>query len=125
MSTFELSLCGKNTISRFVLIFILFYMHIIAYKNLQNCWHRHPDSKGPLSNWYKIAKTANWKNTSEIQKTFPYVSVLSNNRVVFNIKGNDYRLVVAFQFQHGIGYICFVGTHDEYNKINANEIWDY
>jgi mRNA interferase HigB len=100
-------------------------MNVIALKNLEKFWLIHADSKITLSAWYKIAKRCKWSNVNEIKNTFPNVSVLSNSRVVFNIKGNTYRVVVAFRFTLGLAYICFIGTHDEYNKINANEVWDY
>lgn len=100
-------------------------MHIIKPQTLKECWERHPDSKIPLQAWLKVAESSKWKNVNEIKQTFPNVSVLSNNRVVFNIKGNDYRLIVAFRFEANLGYICFVGTHDEYSKIDANTIWLY
>ena len=98
-------------------------MHIISKKALVECWNRHPDSKKPLSTWYEIASKAKWKNANEIKESLPNVSVLLNNRVVFNIKGNDYRLIVAFQFNQELGYICFVGTHAEYDEIDANKVW--
>lgn len=100
-------------------------MRIIAQETLAKFWRKHPDSAVPLGSWLKLAKESKWKNSNDVKENYPYVSVLSNNRVVFNIKGNDYRLVVAFAFNAGIGYICFVGTHQEYDKIDANTIWDY
>lgn len=98
-------------------------MRIISQTALKQFWEKHADSKSALSAWLTIASKAKWKSANEVKQAFPFVSILSNNRVVFNIKGNDYRLIVAFQFVAEIGYICFVGTHDEYNKVDANEIW--
>lgn len=100
-------------------------MHIIKRQTLQEFWKRYPDSKNPLLTWYKIAEKGQWKSVNEVKQTYPYASVLSNNRMVFNIKGNDYRLIVAFRFEANLCYICFLDTHDEYDKINANIIWLY
>ena len=100
-------------------------MRIITKGPLMDCWKKHPEAQSPLTIWYNVAKKSNWKNVNEIKETFPNVSILSNNRVVFNIKGNSYRLVVAIKFQMSTLFICWVGTHDDYNKIDANTVWDY
>ncbi len=100
-------------------------MHIIAKQALKEFWVRHPDCMRPLQTWFKVVEKCNWKNVNEVKQVFPGVSVLQDNRVVFNIKGNDYRLIVAIRFEANIVYICFVGTHDEYSKIDANTIWLY
>lgn len=97
-------------------------MRIISYDILEDCWTKHPDSKKQLSHWFNTSSKANWRNSNEIKSTFPYVSVLSNNRVVFNIKGNDYRLVVAVNYTMSTMLICFAGTHSEYDKIDANTV---
>lgn len=98
-------------------------MRIISKQTLVKYYERYPDSKIPLMAWYNVAKKSTFSNVNEVKITFNKVSVLSNNRVVFNIKGNDYRLIVAAQFEIGIFYICWVGTHSEYDKIDANTIW--
>ena len=100
-------------------------MRIIARAALVAFWKKHPDSKEQLSHWYNIAFKAKWRNQNEIKGSFPNVSVLSNNRIVFNIKGNDYRLVVAVKFSVSTLYICWVGTHSEYDKIDANSVWEF
>lgn len=89
---------------------------------LREFWERHPDAKQPLQAWYHDAKQAIWKNPSDLKTVYRNVSFIANNRAVFNIKGNDYRLVVAIQYQYGIIYIRFVGTHNEYDKIDAATI---
>jgi mRNA interferase HigB len=99
-------------------------MRIISKKKLVEFWNRHPNSEKPLSSWYNIARRAQWKNVNQVNDTLPYVSVLSNSRIVFNIKGNNYRLIVEARFRMGLLYICWVGTHDEYDKIDANKVWD-
>lgn len=77
-------------------------MRIISRKILREFWERHPDAKQPLQAWYHDAKQAIWKNPSDIKTVYRNVSFIANNRVVFNIKGNNYRLVAAIQYQYGI-----------------------
>ena len=76
----------------------------------------------PLQAWYHDAKRTRWKIPADIKNVYRDASFVENNRVIFNIKGNQYRLVVAIQYQHGIIYIRFVGTHAEYDKIDAATI---
>lgn len=80
---------------------------------------KHPDCKQTLEAWYHDTKRAGWKTPADIKNVYRNASIQANNRVVFNIKGNQYRLVVAIQYQYGIVYIRFVGTHSEYDKIDA------
>lgn len=80
---------------------------------------RHPDAEQPLRAWYADVKGAEWSSPSEIKSVYRNASIAANNRVVFNIKGNTYRVVVAVQYQFGIVYIRFVGTHEEYSRIDA------
>ena len=100
-------------------------MRIIAVRNLKAFWKKYPDSKKSLLALQSIVKSSRWKNANEVKLAFPFVSVLKNNRIVFNIKGNDYRLIVAFNFKAGISFVCFIGTHSEYDKVNAETIWKY
>lgn len=97
-------------------------MHIVKLKTLQDFWLRYPDSKQNLLTWHKLTKHSDFQNAEELKLIFPYVSILNNNRVVFNIKGNSYRLIVKFNFNEGRAFIRFIGTHKEYDKINANTI---
>jgi len=97
-------------------------MHIVKLKALQVFWLSHTDCKQALLTWYKIVKHSSFKSADELKAEFPYVSILNQNRVVFNIKGNTYRLVVKFNFNEGRAFIRFIGTHSEYDKINANTI---
>lgn len=80
------------------------------------------DAKGPLDAWYHEAKNANWASWPDIKAQYRTASVLKNNRVVFNIGGNKYRLIVAINFPTQTVYIRFVGTHKEYDKIDAEVI---
>jgi len=75
-----------------------------------------------LQAWYADAKQADWKGPADIKNYYRNASFLSNNRIVFNIKGNKYRLVVAINYNISIVYIRFVGTHQEYDKIDAATI---
>jgi mRNA interferase HigB len=97
-------------------------MRIISRRVLRSFWEKHPDSRLALETWYHDVNRADWNTTSDIKATYQSTSFLANNRVVFNIKGNRYRLVIVVLYQHGIVYIRFVGTHAEYDKIDATTI---
>src|SRR3990172_2395304 len=98
-------------------------MRIISRKRLIQFWERYPDAEQPLRAWYAEAKKANWKTPIEVKAVYRNASILANNRVVFNIKGNDYRLVVVVEYRQGKIFIRFVGTHAEYNGIDATTIY--
>jgi len=97
-------------------------VRVIAKRTLRNFWTRHKDSEQQLKSWFKEAEDALWKGPSEIKMDYPSASFLADNRVVFNIKGNKYRLVVKINYSYKIVWIRFVGSHSEYDKINANKI---
>ncbi len=97
-------------------------MRIVARKTLQNFYLRHAEVKEPLEAWYQEAEASQWRDPSDIKSRYPSASFLHNNRVVFNIKGNKYRLIVAVAYRLGVVYIKFVGTHAEYDKIDASTI---
>ncbi len=97
-------------------------MRVIAIKALRDFWNKRKDAEQPLRAWYTEAKKADWQKPDDITKQYRTASILRNNRVVFNIKGNSYRLVTAINYIFKIVYIRFVGTHKEYDKINAEEI---
>ena len=78
--------------------------------------------KGAVDSWYAEVKKANWKNSSDVKANFATASVISSDRIVFNIKGNDYRLVVAVHYRRKIVFIKWIGTHKDYEKINAKEV---
>ncbi|MGO9016966.1 MAG: type II toxin-antitoxin system HigB family toxin [Syntrophobacteraceae bacterium] len=94
-------------------------MLIISRKILKEFLETHTDAEQPLLAWHADVKQANWKSPSDIKKYHRHASFLANNRVVFNIKGNAYLLVAAIQYEFGIVYIRFVGTHREYDRIDA------
>lgn len=94
-------------------------MRIIALATLRQFWEKHPDAETPLRSWYAEASRANWRTPADIKAAYRHASFIANNRVVFNVKGNDYRLVVAVHYDRGQMYIRFVGTHRQYDQING------
>lgn len=97
-------------------------MRVIAKKILREFWEIHSDCEQQLKSWYQEADKATWKNHNELKVDFPSASILNDNRVCFNIKGNNYRLIVRINFNYQMMWIRFVGTHAEYDKIDANKI---
>jgi mRNA interferase HigB len=97
-------------------------MRIIAKSTLKKFWESHPDAEQPLKARHDEVKKAKWDSFQDIKNQFRLASILGNDRVVFNIKGNDYRLIVLILFRRGKAFIRFVGTHREYDKIDAKNI---
>ena len=97
-------------------------MRVIAKKTLRDFWGKHPDCEQQLKAWYQEAEDAKWKVPNDIKRDYPSASFLADNRVVFNIKGNHYRLIVKLNYSYGMVWIRFVGTHAEYDKIDATKI---
>ena len=97
-------------------------MRIIARRTLREFWERHPEAQLALEAWYDDARRATWRTPNDIRQVYANASIIAGNRVVFNICGNHYRLVVAMNYQFGIVYIRFVGTHREYDQIDAASI---
>lgn len=97
-------------------------MRIIARNTLINYWRNYPEAEQPLKSWYDEVLNANWKSPNELKKQFRNASVITNKRVVFNIKGNSYRLVADIEYRIGIVFIVWVGTHKKYDNINVKEI---
>ncbi len=95
---------------------------IVSKKTLREFWEKHSDSEQYLKTWYETAKTANWNSPNDLKKTYINASILKDSRVVFNIKGNSYRLIVKFNYDRQWAFIRFVGTHAEYDKIDAETI---
>ena len=94
-------------------------MRIISRKALRDFWTDHPDARQALQAWYADAKHADWKSPADIKQAYRNVSFVANNRVVFNIRGNKYGIIVAVQYKAKIVFIRFVGTHQEYNQVDA------
>ncbi len=97
-------------------------MHIVAVKYLRAFWEKNPDSEQPLKSWVDEAKKASWPQPAQIKEQYRSASILKNKRVVFNIKGNDYRLVVAVAYHYQALYVKFIGTHEEYDAIDAETV---
>lgn len=97
-------------------------MCVVAVSTLKAFWSHHPDAEQPLKAWYEEASNASWNQPADIKNQYRSASVLKNRRVVFNIKGNDYRLVVAIAYKLQIVYVKFVGTHKEYDVIDAETV---
>lgn len=97
-------------------------MNVISKRTLIEFYQKHPQAKAPIEAWHGEARKAQWRTTEDIKKDYNSASFLKDNRVVFNIKGNDYRLVVHIDYKRHIVRIKFIGTHPEYDKINAEEI---
>jgi mRNA interferase HigB len=97
-------------------------MRVIAVAVLRKFWEKHPDAGTPLKAWFADATYAEWGTPDRIKAAHRNASFLPGNRVVFNIKGNDYRLVVAVHYNRGMMFVRFIGTHDEYDRINATTI---
>lgn len=95
---------------------------IFAKSTLREYWEKNPDSEQHLKTWYDTVMSSDWKNQNDVKKTYANASILKNSRVVFNIKGNAYRLVVKFNFEKQWVFIKFIGTHVEYDKIDLNKI---
>ncbi len=94
-------------------------MRIIARRTLREFWEVHPDAEEPLRTWYTYVRQADWYTPSDVKRMFRTASFVGNDRVVFNIKGNRYRLVVVVVYRHHAVYIRFIGTHREYNDIDV------
>lgn len=97
-------------------------MHIISHKKLRVFYELHPMAKTSLEQWYDVVQRAEWKNFGDIKRDFNTADSVGNQRYVFNIKGNDFRLVVVIKFAISRVFIRFVGTHKEYDKIDCTTI---
>ena len=95
---------------------------IFAKSTLREYWESHPDTEQYLKTWYDTALNNSWKTPVDIKQTYASASILKDGRVVFNVKGNAYRLVVKFNFEKQWAFIRFIGTHQEYDSIDANLI---
>ena len=97
-------------------------MRVISKRKLVEGWEDHSDLETPLETWYRTAKHAEWKTPNDVKTDYPSASIIKGNRMVFNIKGNDYRLIVKIKYEKQIIFIRFVGTHAEYDKVDAATI---
>lgn len=97
-------------------------MHIISRKKLREFWENHPDARSSLESWFVDVKHGEWQKPDDIKSIYRNASIIGHNRIVFNIKGNKYRLIVSVQYTYKIVFIRFVGTHQEYDRIDATII---
>jgi mRNA interferase HigB len=97
-------------------------MRVFTRKTLREYRFKHADVGSALKAWFYEAKHARWRSPADIKRKYPHASILPNNRVVFNIKGNNYRLVVKINYDYGQVFIRFIGTHAEYDKIDVTTI---
>ncbi|QMW06286.1 type II toxin-antitoxin system HigB family toxin [Spirosoma foliorum] len=93
------------------------FMRVIKIKTLRDYWEREPNAKVGLQLWYKKIISRRWANSNEVIENFPGADTVGNNRIVFNIRRNDYRLIVKFQYEIQTCYVRFIDTHKEYDKI--------
>jgi mRNA interferase HigB len=99
-------------------------MRIIAKRTLRDFWEQpaHRDAEQPLKAWYAEATNATWRTPADIKAFYRQASIVGDNRVVFNVAGNKYRLAVKFHYNTGVGYVRFVGTHEEYDRIDVEMV---
>lgn len=96
-------------------------MRVIAKKTLREFWHRHPGAEGPLLAWFREVAKEDWSSPAKVKERYRSASFVGD-RVVFNIKGNAYRLVVLINYPFRIVFIRFIGTHEDYDAIDVKEV---
>ncbi len=97
-------------------------MRVVKKKTIVEYFAKHPDAKVALEDWYEKAANAQWKNFADLRKTFGSADNVGGKRIVFNIKGNDYRLVAIVLYRIGMIYVRFIGTHSEYSRLSKEQI---
>ncbi|MDE0221635.1 MAG: type II toxin-antitoxin system HigB family toxin [Spirochaetaceae bacterium] len=97
-------------------------MHIIAKRTLREYWQEEPRAEQPLKSWYAIASKADWSSPTDVKQAYRTASIVGNDRIVFNIAGNRYRLIVRFDYAGRLGFVRFVGTHAKYDAVDATNV---
>ena len=99
-------------------------MRVIAFRTLREFFEKpeYSDSENSIRAWYHDAKSAQWRNSNELKEQYKNASIVGDGRVVFNLKGNDYRLVVAIDYDFQAIFVRFIGTHKQYDNIDAKTI---
>jgi mRNA interferase HigB len=97
-------------------------VRIISRKKLKEFWERHTDARSSLESWLADVRQADWQMPNDIKMVYRNASFVANNRIIFNIKGNKYRLIVVVQYAYKIVFIRFIGTHQEYGEIDSKTI---
>lgn len=97
-------------------------MRIIAKRTLRIYWERQPRAEQPLKAWHAVYRKADWSSPADVKAMYGSASIVAGNRMVFYIGGNRYRLIVRFDYPRRIGFVRFVGTHAEYDRIDASQV---
>ena len=97
-------------------------MRIIAKRTLRAYWEKEPRAEQSLKSWHAVAAKADWSSPADVKSAYVRASIVGRDRIVFDIGGNRYRLVVRFDYTHRIGFVRFVGTHAEYDRIDASTV---
>ena len=97
-------------------------MRIISKRTLREFWERFRDAEEPLLAWYREVEKEDWDSPAKVKEKYRSASIIKGSRVVFNIKGNNYRVVVKVNYQYRVVYVRFVGTHAEYDEVNVEEV---
>jgi len=97
------------------------HVRVIAKSTLRAFWERFPDAEGPLLAWFREVEKEHWGSPADVKRKYRHASIVGD-RVVFNIKGNNYRLVIRINYEFEVAYVRFVGTHEEYDEIDVREV---
>ena len=97
-------------------------MRVIAKRPLREFWERHPAARGPLLAWFREVEREDWDTPAAVKAKYGSASIVGRNRVVFNVKGNAFRLVVRINYARRVVYVRFIGTHAEYDAVNVKEV---
>ncbi|MBX3562473.1 MAG: type II toxin-antitoxin system HigB family toxin [Sphingomonas sp.] len=100
-------------------------MRLIARSTLVRFAERHPQSRASLAHWVSVTKAASWANAADVQASFSKAKALNGERVRFEVAGGDYRMIAAFDFRRGIAFVKFIGTHAEYDRIDALTVSEF
>ena len=100
-------------------------MRIIAKASVVKYYEQHPSTETGLKIWYKLVNQADWEKPTDVLEVFRNARPIGQDRVIFKINNNDHRLIVHVNYQRKSVYICFIGTHQEYDKIDALTVWNY
>jgi mRNA interferase HigB len=100
-------------------------MRVIARSTLVAFWGKHPETKVALERWHELVKAVQWASMDDVRRAAPKAKILNGERVRFEIAGGNYRLVVAFDFRRQVAFVKFIGTHAEYDRIDALTVSQY
>jgi mRNA interferase HigB len=100
-------------------------MRMIARSTLVAFWERHPETKASLTHWQNVTKAADWKSVNDVQAAFSKAKALNGERVRFEVAGGDFRLIVAFDFRRAIAFVKFIGSHADYDRIDALKVTQF